>query len=84
MTAAADRRDVLPRSLPPRGLSRVEAAAYIGVSPSLFDAMVMDGRMPGPKRINARTVWDLKLLDHAFDALPDEGGRNDPWGNVRA
>ncbi len=32
----------------PRGLSRVEAAHYIGVSPSLFDAMVKDGRMPQP------------------------------------
>ena len=31
MTAQTTRADVLPRSLPPRGLSRVEAAAYIGV-----------------------------------------------------
>jgi hypothetical protein len=36
----------------PRGLSRIEAARYVGVSPSLFDQMVKDGRMPGPKRIN--------------------------------
>jgi hypothetical protein len=47
---------VLPPSLPPRGLSRVEAARYIGVSPSLFDEMVKDGRMPPPKPINARKV----------------------------
>jgi hypothetical protein len=53
---------VLPPMLPPRGLSRVEAAQYIGVSPSLFDVMVKDGRMPPPKPINARKVWDrLKL-----------------------
>src|SRR5438270_13850392 len=45
-------------ALPPRGLSRNQAAGYIGVSPSLFDKMVADGRMPGPKRINKRTVWD--------------------------
>jgi hypothetical protein len=32
---------------PPRGMSRVEAADYIGVSPTLFDTMVRDGRMPG-------------------------------------
>src|SRR6516225_4773854 len=54
----------------PRGLSRVEAAVYVGVSPSLFDAMVKDGRMPQPKRINSRTVWDRRRLDDAFEALP--------------
>ena len=73
-----ERRDVLPRSLAPRGLSRVEAAAYVGVSPSLFDEMVTDGRMPKAKRINARTVWDLKQLDRAFDALPN-GDEKNPW-----
>jgi predicted DNA-binding transcriptional regulator AlpA len=80
----ADREDVLPRSLAPRGLSRVQAAAYIGVSPSLFDEMVKDGRMPKPMRINARTVWDRVKLDEAFAALSDEGndGSNDPWSTV--
>lgn len=71
-----DRANVLPMSLPPRGLSRVEAAAYIGVSPTKLDEMVRDGRMPRPKRIDGRVVWDRKHLDAAFDALPDdaEGG----------
>jgi len=75
------RADVLPASLPPRGLSRTQAAAYIGVSTSLFDQMVADGRMPGPKRINSRTVWDIKRLDAAFDALPDDNGveTSNPW-----
>jgi predicted DNA-binding transcriptional regulator AlpA len=49
------RLDVLSTSLPPRGLSRVQAAAYVGISPTLFDEMVADGRMPKPVRINART-----------------------------
>jgi hypothetical protein len=34
--------------------------------------MVADGRMPKPKRINARTVWDVRKLDIAFDALPGD------------
>ena len=72
------RRDVLPISCPPRGLSRGEAAAYIGVSPSLFDQMVKDHRMPCPKRINSRTVWDRLALDEAFAALPDTEAQN-PW-----
>lgn len=75
------RRDVLPSSLPPRGLTRVEAAAYVGVSPTLFDEMVKDRRMPKPKRANARTIWDRLALDAAFAALPDEDGAAeiDPW-----
>ena len=76
--------DVLPLALPPRGLSRVESAAYIGVSASLFDLMVRDRRMPSPKRINARVVWDLLRLDAAFAALPDEDGEtaDDPYAEV--
>lgn len=73
-------KDILPASLAPRGLSRVEAAAYIGISPSLFDLLVRDGRMPGPKRINSRTIWDRKKLDQAFELIPD-GMHSDqnPW-----
>jgi predicted DNA-binding transcriptional regulator AlpA len=65
--------NVLPTSLPPRGLSRVQAAAYIGVSVSLFDELVKDQRMPKPVRINARLVWDRLQLDEAFAALPHDG-----------
>src|SRR5690242_987447 len=64
------RCDVLPISLPPRGLSRKQAAAYIGVSPSVYDQLVADGRMPPSKRINRRRVWDRHLVDLAFDDLP--------------
>jgi predicted DNA-binding transcriptional regulator AlpA len=77
MPARAER---LVISLVPRGLSRVEAAIYVGVSPSLFDIMVKDRRMPGPKRINSRAVWDRYELDGAFEALPDEGQpKINPW-----
>lgn len=67
----------------PRGLSRVEAAGYLGISPSLFDEMVKDGRMPAPKRINRRAVWDRRRLDQAFEDLPDTNGEN-PWDEVAA
>ena len=73
--------DALARAEAPhlrRGLSRIEAAGYVGVSPSLFDLMVQDGRMPGPKLINTRTVWDRFALDRAFEALPDRDSQN-PW-----
>ncbi len=32
--------DILPASLAPRGLSRVQSAAYVGVGVTLFDEMV--------------------------------------------
>ena len=35
----------------PRGLSRVQAARYVGVSPSLFDEMVKDGPAPRPSEL---------------------------------
>ena len=74
-------QSILPVSLPPRGLSREEAAAYIGVSPSLFDILVKDSRMPGPKRINSRVVWDRLKLDVAFEVLDgtDADGADDEW-----
>src|SRR5262245_964171 len=56
-------------SIEPRGLDRAKAAAYVGVSPSLFDEMISDGRMPPPKVVNTRRIWDRRELDSAFDAL---------------
>lgn len=73
---SARHSSTLPLSLPPRGLSRVQAAEYIGVSPSTFDKMVAANEMPSPKRIGARTIWDRKALDCAFDAF-DDGGENE-------
>lgn len=67
-----DVRDRYQQRLEPRGLSRCEAAAYIGVSPSMFDVMVRDARMPRPKRINSRIVWDRRQLDAAFESLPEK------------
>ena len=74
----AEKDCVLPPSLAPRGLSRVYAAAYIGIKPTLFDEMVADGRMPPPKPINTRVVWDRLALDEAFAALPSKADGN-PW-----
>ena len=72
----------LPLSLAPRGLSRVQAAEYIGVGATKFDEMVDDGRMPRPKRINGRIVWDRLKLDAAFDALDDGTRSNNEWDGL--
>jgi len=81
--AAAERRLSMIRPLARRGLSRIEAAMYIGVGVTKFDEMVTSGSMPKPKRIDGRRVWDIIALDMAFDALPEESAtRDDTWNDI--
>jgi hypothetical protein len=61
------------RPIPRRGLSHDEAAIYVGVSGGKFGEMVSDGRMPTPRRIDSRKIWDIHDLDLAFDSLPRDG-----------
>ena len=71
--------------VPRRGLSREEAATYIGVGTSKFDEMVADGRMPSPRRADARKIWDVRDLDLAFDELPkDNAGVDASWDDFDA
>jgi hypothetical protein len=60
-------------SLPRRGLSREEAAMYLGISGSTFDDMRASGQIESPRLIKGRKLWDIRELDKAFDALPREG-----------
>jgi predicted DNA-binding transcriptional regulator AlpA len=69
------------RPVPRRGLCRSEAALYVGLSPSKFDQLVSDGRMPRPIGIDRRKVWDLHKLDAAFDALGEESDTTDQTWN---
>jgi len=63
-----------------RGLSRIEAADYVGIGETKFDEMVRDGRMPKPKRIDGRKIWDVWALNTSFEALPSDGNAsNNPW-----
>jgi excisionase family DNA binding protein len=57
---------------PPRGMSRDEASRYIGVGNTKFDEMVSDGRMPHPKRVDGRVIWDRLKIEAAFTDLPEE------------
>jgi hypothetical protein len=45
---------------------------------TLFDEMVKDGRMPPPKRVNSRNIWDRLAIEEAFVALPSDEDAN-PW-----
>jgi hypothetical protein len=70
------------RPVPRRGLSRDEAAMYIGISPTKFDELVADGRMPVPVKIDNRKIWDIRRLDLAFDALSMEDRSSNSWDGV--
>lgn len=55
---------------------------YVGVGSTKFDEMVQDGRMPKPKRIDGRKLWDVRSLDLAFDALPDDDSGGGSWADA--
>lgn len=72
--------DAALRPAPRRGLSCAESADYIGISVTKFLEMVGDGRMPRPKEIDRRRVWDIRRLDAAFDMLDGDDGASEPLG----
>ena len=57
-----------------RGLSREEAAFIVGVGTSLFDQMVVAGKLPASKKLGGRVLWDRIQIDRALDKLFDSGG----------
>lgn len=71
-------RRSLPDGLTPRGLNRDAAAAYVGVSASLFDRLVRAGKAPKAIELDGRRVWDRLALDRVvFDGAAP--GRTNEW-----
>ena len=69
-TANANALGVIQLVRPPAGLSRKEAAAYVGISPSFFDDMVANGQMPLPLPLGRRrNIWNIRALDKSLDKL---------------
>jgi hypothetical protein len=66
----------------PRGLSRVRAAGYVGIGPTLFDKAVYEGKMPKPFRLYGRVLWDIRKIDAAITALDTEDSADDHWGRM--
>lgn len=73
-TKGADKASIAGRLPVRRGLSEVEAAIYLSLSPSFFRRLVDQGVMPRPRIAGGRRIWDVEELDVAFKALPREGG----------
>ena len=81
------RQTALPPTLAPRLISREAAAAYVSVSPTTFDELVLDGRMPRSKILGGRRrAWDVRALDAAVDNLPIDGLDPDDqsWSDIDA
>lgn len=66
------------------GLGRMEAAAAVGISATTFDGLVLAGKMPRPRMINSRKVWDVDELRAAFKSLPRDGEAEEDqsWADV--
>ena len=52
------------------GLSRLEAAAYIGIGKTKFDELVSSGTMPKPRTIGSRKIWVRPELETSLITLP--------------
>ena len=89
----ARKRDISGMPFWPRLLSREEAAAYLGISPSLFEQKVNLGMFPLPLSIGTRKLWDRHKLDESVNVLAgvalgevrhDEAPRSDYWSRQAA
>lgn len=81
----AGKAEVASRFSLRRGLGEPEAALYLGIGASKFRQLVNEGRMPRPRLIDRRRLWDIDDLDAAFRSLPIESGGagdDDPWSRV--
>lgn len=65
----------------PRHMTRELAAAYVGVSPSVFDDEVQAGKWPKAQARGAKgglATWDRVLLDAASDREAGLSGSGQP------
>ena len=70
MGAAASLRET---SVPRFALRRDEAATSLGISASLFDRWVGEGKMPKGRKIGGVVLWDCDQLCSAWRDLRDAG-----------
>ena len=59
------RRYVTPPE--PRFFDQPTAAAYLGISERLFESLWRSYKIPYPRHLGRRVLWDRKLLDRWAD-----------------
>ncbi len=59
------------------GLTRIEAATFLGIPTASFSALVTAGDMPPPRRLGKEAIerWDRREVEDAFRAQPQAGGK---------
>jgi hypothetical protein len=80
------KKEIMPLLPVVFGLGELEAAAAIGISTSKFRLLVSQKRMPSPRRLDGRKIWDVDELREAFKALPhqdeDKDEEVDSWADL--
>lgn len=71
-TKAAATAAIVAKGIVPRGLTRAEAAAYVGLSARSFSARVRESKLPPAHPVTGR--WDRAALDRALGPTSDEEG----------
>lgn len=69
------------------GLGEQEAAASVGLGVTKFREMVTARRMPRPRKIDNRMIYDVDELREAFKSLPHDGEATEAdrvWTDLRA
>lgn len=69
MKRAAAIASLSSKGIVPRGLTRAEAAAYVGLCSRTFTKRVDGGELPGPSAATGR--WDRVALDQAISGSSD-------------
>lgn len=57
-----------------RGLSRSEAATYLGIGVDTFDRGIEADLLPQPHMLFTKRIWDVEDLDRALRELPYSTG----------
>jgi hypothetical protein len=65
--------DHLPPGIVPYAVGKQAAAALISISAGFFDKLVGDGRMPEPRELDGRVLWDSEEVKAAWRAIPKRG-----------
>lgn len=68
----------------PRAMRREIAASYIGVSPSKFDGLVKEKRIPAGKECDGVKRWAREWLDEYLDDIFYDDGESGKWSNFAA
>ena len=67
-----------------RGLTRDEAALYVGATRRNFDQMVADGAMPQPVMLGDEETFDVVQLDYAYNRLGGGAHEQNEWNRRRS